>query len=84
MDVYVNKSDQIEWEESYEMIQSGEETVLSELSIGQHVIIKQILFKQMIQEINDFRLKYGNIREGVELIVLEESNEKNSEIGGES
>ena len=75
---YSNKEDEQEWLETYLMLQGGDETVLSELSFGKHVILTQALFNNMIQEINDFRIKHGDVSKGIELIVLEKPDEKNS------
>ncbi len=71
--------DKKEWSETLELLEDGHETVLSDLSIGKYVSLSQELFETMIQEINDSRLKNGNIEDGVELIMVSEDDGNDSE-----
>ena len=80
---YSNKEDEQEWLETYLMLRGGDETVLSDMTIGKHVILTQKLFNNMIQEINAFRIKHGDVSKGIELIVLEEPNEENNVVDHE-
>ena len=71
------EKDKEEWEETYEMLQN-QDVVLSELSNGKFVSLKQQIFNEMVEEINYYRIKYKDPTKGVELILVEDA--KDSEI----
>lgn len=71
-------SDEKEWKETLDLIQSGEEVITSDLEIGSFVTLPEELFKKMVDEINESRIKNGNLTEGVDLIVVEEKDEESN------
>ena len=68
-------NDKEEWSETFELREQGNETVQTSLVFGSFVTLTEELFKKMIEEINDSRIKNGNIEEGVELIVVSEAGD---------
>ena len=67
--------DMVEWEETLDLLVEGHETVGSELSFGNYVTLKDGLFQKMIKEINDFRMKNGDLKDGIELIIVDEGRD---------
>ena len=67
--------DKKEWDETLDLLIGGNETVISELSIGSFVTVPSKLFDNMVEEINDGRIKNGNLVDGVELIMVRENEE---------
>ena len=76
-------ADKKEWDETLELLVQGNDTVSSDLSIGTVVTLKEELFQQMIQEINDGRIKNGSIEEGVELIMVSVDEDENTDVADE-
>ena len=68
-------NDEEEWKETFELIEDGHETVQTTLVFGSFITLTEELFKKMIEEINDSRIKNGDIEEGVELIVVSEAGD---------
>ena len=71
--------DNSEWDETLDLLIDGNAIITSDLSIGSYVTLKEELFHKMIEEINDNRIKNGSLTEGVDLIVIGEQDENNSE-----
>ena len=70
-------TDKTEWEDTYNLIEDGEDMVMSELSIGKYVTLSKKVFDALILEINESRLKNGDTSEGIDLIIIEgDSGEK--------
>ena len=71
--------DKLEWIETFELLEKGEEIIGSELSFGEFVTIKKELFDNIINEVNKSRIKNGELGEDVDLIVIGEPDEFDSE-----
>ena len=77
-------ADKKEWDETLELLVQGNDTVSSDLSIGTVVTLSESLFQQMIQEINQGRIKNRASDEEVELIMVSvEDEEKDSVVADE-
>ena len=77
-------ADKKEWDETLELLVQGNDTVSSDLSIGTVVTLSESLFQQMIQEINQGRIKNRASDEEVELIMVSvEDEEKDSDVADE-
>ena len=72
--------DKKEWGETLELLEEGHDTVLSDLTIGKYVSLSQELFETMIQEINDNRIKNGNLDDGIDLIMVSEDENTESDV----
>jgi hypothetical protein len=69
--------DKLEWIETFEMIEKGEEIVQSDFPFGKYITIKKEAFDKFIEEINIARLKAAGDTGTVDLIVIGESDEDN-------
>lgn len=67
--------DKVEWNETLVLLESGEEIVMSKLSGGKYVTLKKELFDNMINEINDSRIMFGDFEKGIDLITITEGGE---------
>ena len=74
--------DKKEWDETLALL-NGNETVVSELSFGKFITITTELFDEMIKEINDNRIKNGDLTEGVDLIVISEKESDEDNVGSD-
>ena len=66
----MNDTDIKEIQESFELIKDNDIIGIS-IKQGEYVLIKQELFDKMINEINAYRLKNKDPKEGVELIFID-------------
>ena len=71
-----------EWDETFDLLEGGNETVISLLTFGNFVTLPVELFDNMINEINDSRVKNRVDGEDLELIIIGEADEVSSESGG--
>lgn len=69
-------SDEIEWSETLDLLKSNEDIILSNLTFGEFVSIKKETFDKFVEEINYYRVKDGDLEEGVEIITIGEKNEE--------
>lgn len=77
-------ADKKEWDETLELLVQGNDTVSSDLSIGTVVTLSESLFQQMIQEINQGRIKNRASDDDVELIMVSvEDDGKDSDVADE-
>jgi len=67
--------DKLEWIETFELMEKGEEIVQSNLTIGKFVTLNKEMFDQFILEINESRLKNGDPSKGIDLIIIEGDDE---------
>jgi len=79
----MNDKDLQEWGDTFELLEQGNETVQTTLVFGTFVTLTEELFKKMIEEINDSRIKNGDLKEGVELIIISEEDNENSDVDSE-
>jgi hypothetical protein len=70
-----------EWDETFELLEGGNETVISMLTFGNFVTLPTELFDNMINEINNSRVKNRVEGEDLELIVIGEVSEESNESG---
>ena len=82
-DIEKEFDDAAEWNSTLDLLLDGNDTVASELSIGTVVTLQQELFHKMIEEINTSRIKNGDLAEGVELIMVGEADEEDSDVSVE-
>ena len=67
--------DKLEWIETFELMEKGEEIVQSNLTIGKFVTLSKEMFDQFILEINESRLRDGDPTKGINLIIIEGDDE---------
>ena len=68
----IMSDDKKEWDETLEMLKGNDEIVVSDLSIGKYVTIKEELFHEIVEEVNKNRIENGDLAEGIDIIVLSE------------
>ena len=72
--------DKVEWVETFDLLEAGNDSVSSDLTFGSYVTVSEELFKMMVTEINDSRIKNGNLAEGVDLIMVSEDENTESDV----
>lgn len=71
----MTREDVIEWDETLDLLETEDDIVLTELTIGDFVTIKKELFDELILEVNRYRIENGITTEGVDLIMISEALE---------
>lgn len=71
----MSQADRNEFDEALEFIDQGEDMILLNLTKGDFVLLSKEKFDNIVNEVNDSRVRSGNLEEGVELIIISEKEE---------